>query len=286
MHIPSALRRLAHLPGGEQWLADLPPLVADVATHWGLDLGAPFAGSNVSLVIPAQRREESLVVKLQFPHRESAHEAEALRRWDGEGAVRLLDHDAARHALLLERCDPGHHLSTVDPDDALDVLAGLLPRLWKPSGEPFRSVADEATDWERGLQDSWHRAGRPFDRGLVDEALAAFTHLVPTQGEQVLVHQDLHGDNVLAARREPWLVIDPKPLTAEREFSLAPIIRSRELGHGREAVIGRLDRLTTELDLDRERARLWAFAQTLAWGFEGGRPITSHLEIARWLAHG
>lgn len=50
---------------------------------------------------------------------------------------------------------------------------------------------------------------------------------------QVLLHQDLHADNVLRAGREPWLVIDPKPLTGEREFGVAPIVRSFELGHGR-----------------------------------------------------
>ena len=72
----------------------------------------------------------------------------------------------------------------------------------------------------------------------------------------MLLHQDLHGDNVLAAEREPWLAIDPKPLAGEREFGIAPIVRSRELGHSRREVLGRLDRLVTELGLDRERARL------------------------------
>ena len=88
--------------------------------------------------------------------------------------------------------------------------------------------------------------------------MAALEELAPTQGEQVLIHQDLHADNVLAAQREPWLVIDPKPLVGEREFSLAPIIRSVELGHSRRAVVERLDRLSSELGLDRERARGWA----------------------------
>lgn len=68
------------------------------------------------------------------------------------------------------------------------------------------------------------RIGEPFDAGaggrrLLDAALDALTVLPRTQGEPVLVNQDLHGDNVLAAQREPWLLIDPKPLVAEREFA-------------------------------------------------------------------
>jgi streptomycin 6-kinase len=118
----------------------------------------------------------------------------------------------------------------------------------------------------------------------LDAALAAIDRLRDTQGEQVLLHQDLHGDNVLRAIREPWLVIDPKPLVGERAFAVAPVIRSYELGHSRTGVITRLNRLSTALRLDRERARSWALAQTLAWAFgaDGAHPY--HVATARWLA--
>ena len=75
-------------------------------------------------------------------------------------------------------------------------------------------------------------------------------------------------ENVLSAEREPWLVIDPKPLAAEREFSLAPIIRSFEFGHSQKEAIYRLDRLSAELGLDRARVCRWAIAQTVAWSFD------------------
>jgi streptomycin 6-kinase len=42
----------------------------------------------------------------------------------------------------------------------------------------------------------------------------------------VLLHQDLHADNVLAAQREPWLTIDPKPLSGEREFGVTALVRA------------------------------------------------------------
>ena len=103
--------------------------------------------------------------------------------------------------------------------------------------------------------------------------------LPPTQGEQVLVNQDLHPENVLAAEREPWLLIDPKPLVGEREFSAAPVVRAPELGHGRREVLARFDRVTGELGLDRERARGWTIAQTVAWSLGDEQS----LEVARWL---
>ena len=220
---------------------------------------------------------DEAVLKIQFPHRESEHEAEALRVWNGDGAIRLLDYDAELDALLLERCIPGTSLESADPELALGVLIGLLPRLSKPVGAPFRALADEAAWWLKS-QNTW-----AVEPELRDAAAEALRELAPTQSEQVLVHQDLHGDNVLAAQREPWLVIDPKPLAGEREFAAAPVVRSFELGHSREHVVHRLDRLCSELGLDRERARGWALAQTVAWTSSKGAYRSRHIETARWL---
>jgi streptomycin 6-kinase len=225
---------------------------------------------------------EQVVLKVQEPHRESEHEAAALELWDGDGAVRLLDHEPEEHALLLERCVPGTPLSAAGPEAALDFFVELLPRLWKPAGPPFGTLAAEAAWWAGSLEGTWEEFGRPFERPLLDAALEALRELPPTQGEQVLLHQDLHGDNVLAAQREPWLAIDPKPLAGEREFGIAPIVRSRELGHSRAAVLARFDRLTSDLALDRERARGWTIGQTIAWAFNG-RHHPGHADVARWL---
>jgi streptomycin 6-kinase len=258
--------------------AELPRLVKECAAQWDLELEEPFAGATVSHVVPAG----DVVLKIQWPHRESEHEAAALELWDGDGAIRLIAHDEERNALLLERARPGTHLREAGTDEALDVLAGVLPRLWKPAGAPFRSLEEEA-GWLAGyIRAEWEQAGKPFDERLVDAAVAALQELAPTQGKQVLLHQDLHADNVLAAEREPWLVIDPKPLVGEREFALAPVVRSFELGHGRREVLHRLDRLSEELDLDRERSRGWALGQTIAWSV-GSEFQERHIETARWL---
>ncbi|MEX1208357.1 MAG: aminoglycoside phosphotransferase family protein, partial [Acidimicrobiia bacterium] len=155
-----------------------------------------------------------------------------------------------------------------------------------PAGPPFRALADEAVGWAAELPAQWQRAGRPFEERLVTAAVEALTGLSATPTRSVLLHQDLHADNVLSAQREPWLAIDPKPLVGDPAFSAAPIVRSYELGHSRERVLRRLDRLTGALGLDRERARLWSLGQTVAWAFEGDRALPRHVETARWLLDG
>ncbi|HYF47181.1 MAG TPA: aminoglycoside phosphotransferase family protein [Acidimicrobiales bacterium] len=282
MRIPAGLERLR--ADTQAWFDELPARVDQLSARWGLTVDEPYDGGATSWVAPVALDDGSgAVLKVQWPHREVVHEAEALRRWGGEGAIRLLDHDPERHALLVERCEPGTHLGVSRLPHAEDVIIGLVRRLAVPVGPPFGTLEDEAAHWAEALPRTWEAAGRPFEADLVGRTLGLLQELGPSQGEQVLLHQDLHGDNVLAAEREPWLAIDPKPLAGEIEFAPAPIVRSKELGHSRADVRRRLDRCCDELDLDRERARGWAFAQTVAWAVDGSDAMPEHVQTARWL---
>jgi streptomycin 6-kinase len=265
------------------WLERVPQLVDECVDVWGLRLGEPYPAGAAGHAVRVDLADGApAVLKIIFPHREAEHEATALRVWDGDGAVRLLEYDEERWAMLLERCEPGTLLARTEPESALDVFIELLPRLWRTVGAPFRPLAEEAAWWIDVLPAEWERAGRPFDRRLVDRAIGLLRELSDSQSEQVLLHQDLHGDNVLAAEREPWLVIDPKPLAGEREFGIAPIVRDVELGLGRRDLLRRFDRLTAELGLDRERARGWTIGQTIAWSFDTSY-LPQHVELVQWL---
>ena len=276
------LERWSSHPEFTGWLDELPSIVEACVDRWRLDLGEPWTDSVASLAMPAERDGQAVVLKIGIPDREGKFEAEALRQLAGNGAARLLDEDRATRAMLIERCIPGTPLTNEPPAAALDAVISLMPRLWIPAGAPFRTLVDEAADLIVEMRRDWDRTGRTVDARLIDAATEAFETLAPSQGELVLVNQDLHADNVLAAQREPWLLIDPKPLAGEREFGVASIIRGRELGHSREAVLHRLDRLTAELGLDRERTRLWTIAHTVAWGFDE-EPLDGHIESATWL---
>ena len=271
--------RLTH----DVWLERVPELLAECVEEWQLRLGGPYPQGAAGYAVRAELPDGTpAVLKLIYPHREAEHEAQALAVWDGDGAVRLLRHSPERWTMLIERCEPGTLLASAEPGTALRVLIELLPHLWKTTDAPFHTLADEAAWWVDDLPDEWERAGRPFERRLLDEVMDSLHELADSQGEQVLLHQDLHTDNVLAAEREPWLVIDPKPLLGEREFNVAPIVRDYVLGHSRTDVVHRLDRLTSELGLDRDRALRWTIGQTIAWMFESTH-LCTHLETVRWL---
>lgn len=290
--IPGSLDRWRRVPGGRAWLAGLPAIVEACAEAWELKLGEPYSGGKVGLALRAERADGTpAVLKVNFPSRDSAHEAAALAHWEGDGAVHLLEHDPAHAALLIERCDPGGQLSDVpDEDEANTVAARLLSKIWRPPPEPhsFARLEDEAALRAQELPARWKALRRPFERSLLDAAVAAYTELGNSQPDRVVCHQDFHGGNVLRATRAPWLAIDPKPLIGERAFDTSWLLRDRRASTASEAhphrrMRRRLDLLSAQLDLDRERMRAWGVARAVAWGLDAGRDHRAHIECARLL---
>ena len=281
-------------PAGADWLARLPRLVADCAEQWELQLQAPFEPASVSYVAPATRADGSpVVLKVVFPEPESREEPDALAHWAGRGAVRLVESDRERGAMLMERCDPGTMLWGVpDDDSATSSAAAVLARLWEspaPGDGLYRRLTDVAAGWASELSDRWELLGRSVPRALIERAIAAARDLGDGAQAPVLLHQDLHGANVLR-HGDGWVAIDPKPMVGDRAFDIASLVRDRrdDLEHdpdGRRTVTRRLDLMSEQLGLDRERAREWAILHALAWGHDtdsGADPMM--LACAVWLA--
>jgi streptomycin 6-kinase len=219
----------------------------EIAARWELTLEEPLE-SESSLVIPAG----GVVLKINADwHFEAEHEADALELWDGQGAVRLLARDDEHRAFLIERCRPGTRLSD-SGEDEIEIVCRLLPRLSIVPDEPhpFRLLADEADRWSRELPQRYEASE------LLDAALEVFRSV--DRDARHLVNQDLHGGNVLRAEREPWLVIDPKPLIGEREIDGVGLLRNaREPARWLDALAAR--------GYDRKRLWGWGFAHALAW---------------------
>jgi streptomycin 6-kinase len=279
------------VPGGAEWLHSLPTIVDACMERWSLTVGPAFEGQNVSHVRAVDLSDGTpAVLKINFPEVESEREADALRLWDGRGAVALLDYEESTRALLLERCMPGTQLWDVEDDEEAMRIAGqALRRMWRPAPDRhrFRILREEASWWAEKLPLDWEALGRPIERRLIDEAVAACVELGSDQADEVVLHQDFHGGNILSGEREPWLVIDPKPLVGEPAFDAGSLARDRrwllgQPGHAAR-IRRRLDILASELDLDRERVRRWGIAHALIWGFSDSKVEADMIESARLL---
>jgi streptomycin 6-kinase len=274
---PALVDEWQHEP---EWLAALPALVAECVEQWSLELEEPVDTAH-ALVVPAG----AVVLKLNAPsHFEADHEAEALERWDGEAAVRVVARDDARRAYLCERCRPGTTLSDTGADQ-VPIVAELLPRLSleleRP--DPFRLLVDEAERWAEDVPRRYELGGRPFERTLLELALDVYRSA--DRDASFLVNQDLHGWNVLRATREPWLVIDPKPLVGEREIDGVGLLRNAALGDDPTVSVRRWLDVLADLGLDRERTRAWGVAHALAWAWkDAGGWDGEQVAVARAIA--
>ncbi|MEU5077937.1 aminoglycoside phosphotransferase family protein [Streptomyces eurythermus] len=272
---------------GKAFIAALPDLAADFLDRWGLRLDGPSMNGVSALVLPVVRADGvRAVLKLQLLDEESEGEPVALRAWDGDGAVRLLDHDPATGTMLLERLDENRMLAHLaDTREAVLVIARLLAHLTSfPAPPGLRRLGDITARMLERTPRALDRIPDPEARRIVADCAAAVREVADEPGDRLL-HWDLHDENVLAAERADWLAIDPKPLAGDPGFELWPALDNR---YEAAEVRWRFDAMTDVLGLDRARARAWTYGRLLQnalWDVEDGRPIDPRqLEIARLLA--
>ncbi|KGN31945.1 aminoglycoside resistance protein [Knoellia sinensis KCTC 19936] len=252
-------------PSGADWARSVDRLTRECLDEWDLVIdGEPMTGWT-AVVYPVLRRDvetsEPLVLKVGWPHVESAQEHLALRAWDGRGAVHLVAADPARGALLLERLDASRDLMAVEIDEACANVGGLCRDLHVPAPPTIRPLTAYLNPYLARMAERTDIPRRVIARvtGLARELLAE-------PGAPVLLHTDLHFENVLAAERGPWLAIDPKPLAGPAGYELHPLLRNRfdELGTGsamRWSVRQRLEVTCQAAGLDEEVARLWCIVR-------------------------
>ncbi|MEU5693696.1 aminoglycoside phosphotransferase family protein [Actinosynnema sp. NPDC020468] len=248
-------------PEALAWRATLPALAARFCARWNLTPDGDVLHGFVALVLPVRAADGMpAVLKLTFLDEETRDEPRALRAWDGDGAVRLYDHDDEHGALLLERLDPARSLEDEPIDAAVAVIGGLMGRLRVP-GTGFRRYAPTP------------RPDPVLPADLVAHAHELGAALAAAAGD-TLVNEDLHYGNVLRGGREPWLVIDPKPLSGDPEYGVVPLLWNRfDEYDGPLALRERLAAVVDTAGLDPDRARGWAFHRAVVnhtWALEHG----------------
>jgi len=119
----------------------------EVAREWEVPLGERLLAGRFSFV--AFAGDDAVLKVVPVEDDEADHEADALALLAGDGAVRLLRHDRARRAILIERALPGHDASRLPEPEAIRVAIAAAKRLWRPAarGSPFRWIGDHVARW-------------------------------------------------------------------------------------------------------------------------------------------
>ena len=226
--------------------------------------GPPMRGAT-ALVAPVRTASgRPAVLKVVTPHPEAEHEHLALKRWAGAGAVELLRADPHRWALLLERLHP-EDLTDLWDLEACEIVAGLYELLHVPALPQLRPLTSYVERWTGEMEALPRNA--PLPGRLVEQAISVSRDFVADPGSiGTMIHGDLHYENVMASDRAPWLAIDPKPMSGDPHYELAPMLWNRfdELaGDVRGGVRRRFHALVDHAGLDEHRARDWVVVRML-----------------------
>ena len=285
---------------GESWLSTLPDLIVAASRRWNLTNIQPVPNLSYNFVAFAHRLpslsgspsgalregvggEGNVVLKLGVPNRELTGEIATLQFYNGRGAVRLLDADAEKGMLLLERLRPGHMLAALEDDvRATEIAANVMLSLWKGSSDFSRYKTTKVIttdfihlkDWFDGFQRLRQRFdGKtgPLPEKLVETAESLSKELLEENKVESLLHGDFHHYNVLESARG-WLAIDPKGVIGPKGYEVGPLLINpvSEFLNGsdpKSRTEKRIVILSERLGMERERIRAWGICHAIlsAW---------------------
>jgi len=269
------------------WVDRLPVLARDLLDEWDLTVDGALMNGFCSLVVPVLTADgERSVLKLHTDADadESDFEHLALQHWHGNGTVLLLRADPRRRAMLLERLHP-RDLTTIGDREACEVVGGLYGRIHVPALPQLRTITSYVERWTADLEALPRNA--PIPRRLREQCVSLARDLVADPASVgVIIHGDLHHHNVLAADREPWLVIDPKPMSGDPHYEPAPMLWNRwdeiVAGNARENLRRRFHTLVDVAGLDEDRARDWVVVRmvhNMSWAVIDGDPDEAYLTM-------
>lgn len=271
---------------GRAWLDRLPAILAACEERWNLTIGAPVGNLTFNYVAPAMLADGTEVMLKTGLTDEFPSQPQVLQHLDGHGMVRLLAYDERDAVVLLERLRPGRSLRMVEDDEvAISAAAEVMRKTWRPLPQthyPFPTVLDWGKGFAR-LRERHAGGTGPIPQARFERAERLYAELCASMAEPVLLHGDLHQDNILSAEREPWLAIDPKGVIGEPAFETGALLRNfwpdiLSVADPKSLMARRIDQLAAELSFDRERIHNWAFSQAVLstlWGLEDTGKLSS-----------
>jgi streptomycin 6-kinase len=266
---------------GETWLQELPHLLNKYLTTWNLKANGNFENLSFNYVLPVLQENQTAAVLKLGPHRKGRNkEAQTLTHYAGNGAANIIAQDLEDGIILLEHVSPGNSLKnsieTMNVTDfkAAQIAGNLILKLtsieMKSAEEGLTPVSVWGLGFEKFLREK--KRGTDFPENKITKADALFKSLVQSTTKQVVLHGDLHHENILQGTREPWLAIDPKGLYGDPAFEVGAFIRNPMPGLANAKrsdsqldliIQNRIKALNAILPFGLDRIWGWSFSQSV-----------------------
>lgn len=263
---------------GQQWLKHLPILIEKLTAQWQLEFLHPLPNltySFVSLVLLNGRRA---ILKLAPRNGNILTEIKWLTCME-KGVPSVLLMSENDHAFVMEYLEPGISLKKLvierKDDQATKIICDVIKNLQAQhrSGCVFKHISEFAKDFEI--------LNHNFDAKLLSQAKSWFNQLTSQRHDDVVLHGDLHHDNILSADTT-WKAIDPHGYMGDPVAEVGAMFKNpldcypNHLPLQR-IIERRLNIMIDELPFDKQKIRAWAFCLTVlsaAWYFEDHQQVS------------
>lgn len=276
------IKKITALRGdtGKKWLKNIPEVIKEYELRWQITCFPPFPLSY-NYVAPAKTlKGESVVLKISFPNNhEFPLEYQALKFYNGKGSIKVLNEDIKNDVMLLEKAEPGTRARDILPEEKqISFASEVLKTIHKPITKELTSLFPSIPDWSKAFnryKAKFSTTSGPVPQWMFEKAEIIFQEFPKEKKELVLLHGDLHSDNILLSHRG-WLAIDPKGIVGEREFELGAYLRNPYYDYPKGSDYKKLEtnkilQFSEELGFDKKRLLDWSFACaviSLLWSLE------------------
>ena len=248
------------------WFVALPAMVDDWCRRWRIRLDPDLPRLSYNVVIFGEAASLGpVVLKLSPPHREFLAELEGLLASQGPGVVKVHDARPEQAGMLLERVVPGVALrdlpASYNDEEATRIAAACLQNYWRRAPAELGNLIT-LERWFRDLFDyetllASGAARGPLSHSLAQAAVEEARIMLASSNERIVLHGDLHHDNILTNQEGGWTIIDPKGLVGDRSYDVGTWMLNPGDIHRdpnmKDLFRHRVEVFTEELGIPRER---------------------------------
>lgn len=277
-----------HKDRGLKWLEQVPERINDLEKRWDFRFKKPVQNLSNGFVAEVEYNKSTAILKMNPDPGIITKEIHWLAAFS-HAAPKIFADSSEEGVFLMEKMAPGHPLKTLvladDDEKATRIVCDVVKVL--------QSVPSKSIDLPHLSEtNSISLLRGHFDKDLIEKAESLFFDLTRKSPSDVVLHGDLHHDNILSCG-DTWKVIDPHgymgdPVFETSSFIYNPLDVLPETTNLEKILKRRLEILNEELPLDSHRTLAWAFCKvmmSIAWSFEDTGQVPSfEPKVARILS--
>lgn len=255
---------------------------------WQLVPDGPAIQTATGLLCPVVRDHTNLMLKIISHDGDEQNSRSALAHYNGFGAVKVLDH--AEDAFVMQRAMPGLSLVTFrkthGDEEATKTAADVLKKLHGSQTKQSTTDIPLLSSLRSGFVTIDLANQDVLPSSMLVSAQKMFDQLLATTAHSVVLHGDLHHENMLLDRENGWLAIDPKGFMGDPVYDCAALFKNPLGDHsiaGEECISSRADILAVQLGYSRDRILHWAYVHcvmSVLWSLEDELPPGPALDVA------